>query len=209
MNLENQKKSVEWIAELKSIAQNGLAYSKDSFDLDRYAQLEKLCVALASNLSSLGEEKITELFSHDTGYATPKIDVRGALFKNDKIMLVRENSDSLWTVPGGWADVNESPSEAVEREVIEETGYKTKAIKLIALYDKLKQEHPIQLPHTYKCFFLCKIVCLKGLPDKEISEIGFFAQNKLPPLSMKRVTPKQIARCFAHYQNFDLPSEFD
>jgi ADP-ribose pyrophosphatase YjhB (NUDIX family) len=209
MDQEKRKKCVVWISELQSIAQNGLVYAKDLFDLQRYDRLRELCATIAAHISFLEEEKILELFSHDSSHATPKVDVRGALFKQEKILMVRENSDGLWTLPGGWADMNESPREAIEREVLEESGFKAKALKLIALYDELKHEHPVQIPHTYKLFFLCKIDHLNGQPDSEISEVEFFTQDNLPPLSIERITHRQIERCFIHYKDPGLPTEFD
>lgn len=123
---------------LLAIAQNGLFFTKDVFDKERYLQIQKIAASIVTEKSSLNFDEILDLFSCEKGYATPKLDVRGAVFKDNKILLVKEISDQLWTLPGGWVDINESPSEAVCKEILEESGFKTKAVKLMALYDKSK-----------------------------------------------------------------------
>lgn len=142
-----------------------------------------------------------QTFLAEQGYATPKVDVRGAIIQDNEILLVREKSDGLWTLPGGWADVNESPAYSMQKEIQEEAGVEAKVTKLIALYDKLKHEHPPQWPHTYKCFFLCDITSGVPKPGLETSEVAFFKEDALPPLSVNRVTEAQILRCFAHYRH--------
>jgi ADP-ribose pyrophosphatase YjhB (NUDIX family) len=135
--------------------------------------------------------------------------VRGVVFSNQKILLVKERSDGKWTLPGGWADINESASEAVKREVWEESGFDVQVVKLLAFSDKQKHDHPPHLPHTYKAFFLCQIVDGKPTPSVETSAVEFFTDNNLPDLSLPRVTPKQIARIFEHAANLDWPTDFD
>jgi len=125
------------------------------------------------------------------------------------ILLVKERSDGLWTLPGGWADVNDSPAQAVEKEILEESGYKAKAIKIAAVYDRNKHGHPYHLYHTYKLFFLCEITGGKPSKTMETDGVGFFAENNLPPLSVDRVTAAQIKRMFEHYRNPGLATDFD
>jgi ADP-ribose pyrophosphatase YjhB (NUDIX family) len=152
---------------------------------------------------------IRDLFAGQVGYATPKIDVRGAVFRDDAILLVKERSDGCWTLPGGWADVGDSPAEAVVREIAEESGYLTRAVKLLALYDRNKHGHPPIPDHAYKLFFLCEIIGGAPAESTETNGVGFFAEDELPNLSLTRVTPAQIARLFAHNRNPNLPTDFD
>lgn len=194
---------------LFAIAQNGLLFTKDPFDKERYLQIKKIAASILAEKSTLSPDIIIDLFSCEKGYATPKVDVRGAVFKDDKILLVRERSDQLWTLPGGWIDINESPSEAVCKEILEESGFETKAIKLMALFDKNKHPHPPQLPHTYKVFFICELIGGEKKSSIETSEIDFFARDQLPHLSLNRVTETQIERAFEHIHHINLPTDFD
>jgi len=144
---------LKWVSEIQAIAQSGLTYCDNEFDKERYVRLREVIAELAAHCSEHQLNDVANIFSLEKGYATPKIDVRSFIIKDDKLLLVKERSDGLWTLPGGWADVNESPSEAVVRETKEETGYDVSPIKLLALWDKLKHDHPPQWPHAYKCFF--------------------------------------------------------
>jgi len=152
---------------------------------------------------------VHNLLQGEQGYATPKIDVRGAVFHENHLLFVREKSDGLWTLPGGWADVGESPAEAVIREIWEESGFETQVCKLVALYDRNKHEHPPMLFHAYKAFFLCDLVGGSASPSLETSEVAFFGQEELPQLSIARVTVRQIARLFVHHTQRELHTEFD
>src|SRR5262249_51777447 len=152
---------------------------------------------------------IRALLRIEQGYATPKIDVRGAVFDANRVLLVREQSDGLWTLPGGWADVGESPTEAVVREIREESGFETQVCKLVALYDRRKHAHPPMLFHVYKALFLCDILGGRASPGLETSAAVFFGRDELPQLSIARVTLYQIDRLFAHHANRGLPTEFD
>lgn len=187
---------LKWISEIQAIAQNGLAYSDNEFDKERYLRLREIASELASNCADESRDEVEVLFSLEKGYATPKIDVRAFVLKDNRLLLVKEKSDGLWTLPGGWAEVNESPSETVIRETREETGFNVSVIRLLALWDKLKHEHPPQWPHAYKCFFHCEITSGEEKENLEISEIRFFDINQLPPLSLHRVTPKQLTRLY-------------
>jgi ADP-ribose pyrophosphatase YjhB (NUDIX family) len=135
--------------------------------------------------------------------------VRGAVFQEDKILLVQEKADGLWTLPGGFVDVNESPGVAVAREVFEESGYIVKTIKLLALYDKLKHPHPPELFHIYKAFFLCEMTGHEPGTNIETSDAQFFPQDQLPPLSLPRIVESQIHRMFDHYRHPDWLADFD
>ena len=154
--------------------------------------------------------QITDLFSREVGYATPKDDVRGVVFRDNTILLVKERADGLWTLPGGWADVNESPSEAVVREVYEESGYRTRAAKLLAVFDRSKHCNIPPLPfHIYKLFILCELLGGDAATSNETDEVAFFPEEDLPELSLFRTTPVQVARLFEHLRCPGLPSDFD
>jgi ADP-ribose pyrophosphatase YjhB (NUDIX family) len=149
------------------------------------------------------------LFATEEGYATPKVDVRGAVFRDDGILLVRERSDGLWTLPGGWADVGDTPAAAVEREIFEESGYTAKATRLVAVYDRDRQGHP-PIPYAvYKLYFICELTGGAPATNHETDEVGFFREDTLPPLSLSRTLPHQIARLFAHYRNPHWPADFE
>lgn len=194
---------------LFAIAQNGLHFTDDPFDKERYHQIQTIAASILADKSDLSAEKILDLYSLEAGYATPKVDVRGAAFKDNKILLVKESSDGRWSLPGGWVDINETPSEAICKEIFEESGFKAKAIKLMAVYDKYKHTHPIQLPHTYKIFFICDIIGGEKTTSIETTDIDFFAKDNIPELSLQRVAKSQIERAFAHKENMSLPADFD
>ena len=200
---------IEWVRRLQAIEQNGLMFSKDPFDRERYEQVRSVAAEILASSTEMDTALIHNLLQGEQGYATPKIDVRGAVFQENRLLFVREKADGLWTLPGGWADVGESPTEAVVREIQEESGFETQVCKLVALYDRRKHEHPPMLFHVYKAFFLCDLLGGRAAPSLETSEVVFFGRDELPPLSMARVTLRQIDRLFAHHANRGLPTEFD
>ncbi|MGL5743280.1 MAG: NUDIX hydrolase [Legionella sp.] len=200
---KNSPTLLKYITEIQAIAQNGLAYAHNEFDKERYLRLRDIASELTANYSGTPLEEVKELFSLQHGYATPKVDVRAFILKENKVLLVKERADGLWTLPGGWAETNESASESVAREVKEETGFDVTVTRLLALWDRQKHEHPIQWPHTYKCFFFCNIFAGEAKENIEISEIDFFPLDNLPPLSTSRVTEKQVLRLYEHVLNSD------
>jgi ADP-ribose pyrophosphatase YjhB (NUDIX family) len=154
--------------------------------------------------------RLEQLFEQDLGYPTPKVDVRGAVIRGEEVLLVREISDGRWTLPGGWADVNASARTNVEREIREESGYEARAVRLVAVWDSRRQNHPYPHPYTiYKMFFLCELVGGQAQSSLETSEVGFFAATALPELSLGRVNAAQIARLFEHARTPELPTDFD
>src|SRR5262245_31865612 len=200
---------LDWAQRLKAIAQNGLTFSRDHFDIERYEQLRAIAAEIMAAQSESDVNVIRGLFASQVGYATPKIDVRGAVFRDRAILLVKERSDGCWTLPGGWADVGDSPAEAVVREIAEESGYQARAVKLMALYDRNTHGHTPIPDHTYKLFFLCELIGGSPAESTETDGVGFFAEDELPDLSLTRVTPAQIARLFVHNRNPNLPADFD
>jgi ADP-ribose pyrophosphatase YjhB (NUDIX family) len=199
-----------WVRELQAIAQTGLTFASDRYDLDRYQRLRAIAVAMMASGSGATVERISGLFEQDLGYPTPKVDVRGAVFRDQRILLVREISDGNWTLPGGWADVNQSPRECVEREIQEESGYRARALKLAAVWDYRRQRPAASHPYSiYKLFFVCELTGGEASPSMETSAVEFFALDQLPPLSLGRVTPEQIGRMYEHWRNPELMTEFD
>ena len=203
-------KWLDWAQALQAIAQNGIAYSRNPFDVDRFKQVRQIAVDILASYSEVGEESLADLFDGESGYATPKIDTRGALFDHDQILLVRELMDNgRWTLPGGWADVSDSPSEAVEREVREETGYQARAVNLAAVYDRRLHGHPPFYFTIYKLFFICTITGGEPTTSIETGGSAFFSEDHLPELSIGRVTPEEIHMLFRHYHDPGLATEFD
>jgi ADP-ribose pyrophosphatase YjhB (NUDIX family) len=197
---------------LAALAQNGLAYAANDYDLERYRQVGAMAAELLSVLSRRPVDELTAELGRDSGYATPKIDVRGAIFDDhERVLLMREKTDGLWSLPGGWADPGDAPSAAVTREILEETGYFASAVKLIACWDRELQANPPPLPvHVYKLFFLCRRDGAVRLPSAlETLDVGWFDVHALPPLSLGRVNHRQIQRALAHHRDPSLPSEFD
>ena len=206
-----EPKWLQWAKELQAIAQIGLAYPSGShFDQERYERIREIAAEIMSASGGMNQKSLLGLFERESGYATPKVDVRGVVFLEGRILLVREVDDGGWTLPGGWADVNESAKESVVREVREESGYETRPVKLLAVYDRSKHAHVPNFPyHVYKLFILCELVGGEARVSLETSGVGFFAVDELPELSLSRVTPNQIRRFFDHDSHPDWPTEFD
>lgn len=202
-----------WLARakrLQAIAQNGLTFAADPFDRERYREIRLIAAEIIAAGAEIESQQVVEMFAPETGYATPKIDVRGVVFRDDGILLVRERSDQRWTLPGGWGDVGASPRENVEREIFEESGFRARAVKLLAVYDRSRHPHVPASPFgVYKMFFLCEIVDGAPTPGTETDGVKFFRETEIPELSFGRVTPAQIARMFAHRRHPDWPTEFD
>jgi ADP-ribose pyrophosphatase YjhB (NUDIX family) len=202
---------LEWARKVQAIAQNGLMFTRDPFDRERYEQLQQLVASILASELELPLERVKAFWSADDGYATPKVDVRGGVFDQNKVLMVRERSDGKWTLPGGWVDVNDAPSYAVEREIREESGFLTKAVKLAALFDKNNPAHghPPGITHIYKLLFLCEITGGTATTSSETDAVDFFPVDSLPPLSTGRTTSSEIERLYQHHLNRSLPTDFD
>jgi ADP-ribose pyrophosphatase YjhB (NUDIX family) len=197
---------------LAALAQDGLTFAANDFDQDRYRQVGRLAAELLSALSGRPADELAVELGRDSGYATPKVDVRGAIFDDhERVLLMQEKSDGRWSLPGGWADPGEAPSVAVTREILEETGYRSAAVKLIACWDREVQGNPPPLPvHVYKLFFLCRRDGAVQPPAAlETLDVGWFGLDALPPLSLGRVNPRQLGRALAHHRDPALATEFD
>lgn len=207
--MTGEPKWLRWAKQIQAIAQTGLAYVRDPYDRERYEQLRELSVEMMSDACGEAPEDVRRLFAGETGYATPKVDVRGVVFRDGRILLVRERMDGLWTLPGGWADIGESPAECVVKEVREESGFETRAVELLGVLDRSRHPHPPAPYHIYKLFFLCEIVGGEAKPSLETTEVGFFEHTGLPELSVSRVTPGQIDWLFRRKNTPGAPAEFD
>ncbi|GAB0119016.1 NUDIX hydrolase [Acidisoma sp. 7E03] len=202
-----------WAREVQATAQTGLAFTKDPYDRERYEALTGLAARMLAARTDGSAADLHALFAAERGYATPKIDVRGAVFDAEgRILMVREVMDAnRWTLPGGWADVSQTPAESAVREVFEETGYRARAVKLAAVWDHAAQgHHPPSLFSIVKHFFLCELTGGAAQTSLETSEVRFFAEDEIPAdLSKGRILPQQIARMFAHWRDRALPTDFD
>lgn len=188
---------LEWAKQIQAISQAGLAYSKNMYDLERFEMLRDLSVDIMNRYTEVETEKIRSLFAAETGYATPKVDVRGVVFQDDRILLVKERIDGAWALPGGWADIGLSPKEVAVKEVKEESGLDVVPVRLLAVLDKKFHQHPPEPWHVYKMFILCEQVGGRAEAGMETLQVGFFGEDELPPLSTERNTLEQIGRLFA------------
>ncbi len=206
-----EPKWIEWAKRLQAIAQNGLSFSEGPFDRERYGGVRDIAAEILSEHSRVDTAVIRDLFDRQAGYATPKVDVRGAVFRDGKILLVREKRDGRWTLPGGWADVTDTPGNAVEREVLEESGFQVRAARLVAVYDRSRQGNLPPYPfHVYKIFFLCELLGGTATKSSETDEVLFFAENGIPAdLSVARVNARQLARLFEFSRHPEWPADFD
>jgi ADP-ribose pyrophosphatase YjhB (NUDIX family) len=200
---------LEWVRRLQAVAQNGLQYANNPFDRERFEEVR----AIAAELAASGGAPVEELaaaFAAESGHATPKLDVRAAAFRDARILLVRGVDDGRWTVPGGWAEVGESPRVAAEKELREESGHTGRAVRLIGIYDRdarARTRHPF---HAWKVWFLCELEPCEPAPPQasEVTDVGFFAEGDLPELS-ERTPQSQLAAAFAHLRDPTRPPDFD
>jgi len=200
---------LRWIKNLQAIAQDGLTYSEDDYDLGRYERLRSLASEMLAAHSTGTLEQATELLALEKGPATPKVDVRAAVFREDRILLIKEPGEGGWSVPGGWADVGEAPSEAAARETLEESGYRVKPVRLLAAYDRDRRGHPPIAYHVYKLVYLCEVLDSVALQDVDADGVRFFGDDEIPELSLTRVTRAQISRFFEQYRGKDQSADFD
>ena len=197
---------------LAALAQDGLTFAAGDYDLDRYRQVGQLAADLLAVISGRPSAELAVELGRDSGYATPIIYVRGGIFDDhERVLLMREKIDGRWSLPGGWADPGDAPSAAVTREVLEETGYHSAVVKLIACWDRDVQGHLPPLPvHVYKLFFLCRRDGAVQAPSTlETLDVGWFGLGELPPLSLGRVNHRQLERALALHRDPALATEFD
>lgn len=193
--------------QVQALAENGLHYSENDYDLDRYTNLEEVAIHMISLITGMSAETIQVATPEKNGYRTPKVDVRSVVFnERDELLLVRERADSCWALPGGWCDVGYTPSEIAEKETFEEAGIRVKGTRLLAVFDKKCHEHPADLFYAYKIFLECKAENYEVKTGMETLDVGFFSQENLPELSTPRNTRGQIDSMFDfHYNKIPWP----
>lgn len=196
---------------LKAISQAGKTFAKNEYELQRHVEIEQLAAEIFSRHTELTSAECLAILQQDAGYPTPKVDCRGVVFKDDKILMVREAADNGWTLPGGWCDTGTTPSANVAREVWEESGYLVKPVKLLAVFDRDNQGHTPPYPFSiYKLFFLCELTGGEPTVSHETTEVAWFAENELPQdLSRGRTLHHELKLFFEHHRNADLPTAFD
>ncbi len=200
---------LEWAREIQALAQTGNQYALNEYQRQRYSRLIEIAAEIVSEHTSLEYAQVLDTFGSPIGYATPRVDVRGAVFQDKKLLLVRERMDGGWTMPGGWADVGDIPSEAAEREVFEEAGFQVNATKVVGVYDA-NRFGTLELFHAYKIVFLCDLIAGEASPSVETSEVAFFGKNELPEvLSGERTKPRHIQDAFRCLEDPDCPTVFD
>jgi ADP-ribose pyrophosphatase YjhB (NUDIX family) len=189
---------VSWARELQSIAQTGLTYATVHYDVERYKRLMAIAAEILSDQTGEPFSPINEAFLREPGYATPKVDVRGAVIKEGKILLVQERADGKWCMPGGWADIDEFPSDMVAREVREESGFNVKPRKVVGVFDGNRDGMPRNFFHSYKVVFLCDLLGGTPSPSLETSAVDFFDFDQLPVLSENRTNLRHLIEIRAH-----------
>lgn len=199
---------LKWAIELQSLAQAGLTYGKDVYDKERYERIREISAEMVSSMADLPVEKVKDLFCNETGYQTPKLDTRAAVFEEGKILLVQENNGK-WSLPGGWVDVNVSVKENTIKEVKEESGLDVTADRVIAIQDRAKHNLPTYAYGVCKVFVLCSLIGGHFVENSETIGYAFFAEADLPELATEKNTAEQIAMCFAAYRSPQWETVFD
>ncbi len=201
-------KWLEWAREIQALSQTGLHFAENHYQRERFSRLLEISADIISVHSDLDQAELVEIFSDQIGYATPRIDVRGAVFQKGKLLLVCERADGGWTMPGGWADVGDVPSTAVEREVLEEAGFEVSAQRVIGVYDA-NRIRPLEVFHAFKIVFLCDILGGEPRTSNETSQVGFFSRDDIPEfLSGERTRQRHIEDAFIA-NSVDQPTIFD
>ena len=207
MNTQSPK-WMQWAREIYSLSQSGITYSGNQYDIDRYRRLQEITAEMIASQSEIAKESVLESFSMQAGYITPKVDVRGAVIRENKILLIQERADGNWAMPGGWADLGNSPASVAEREVFEESGFHVKAEKVVAVIDANRIE-PMEFYHAYKLIFLCKFLDGEPRISHETLAVDFFELNNLPPLSIYRTNEDMLREVFAHVEDPSRATAFD
>lgn len=200
---------LQWAREIQSLCQTGLAFASSGYETQRYQRLYQIAAEIIGGHTALSQEELIRNFSAQPGYATAKIDVRGAVVRDGKILLVQERRDQKWCMPGGWADVGDVPSEMVAREVWEESGFEVAARKVVAVFDANREGRPLELYHAYKIIFLCDIKGGEPRDSDETMAVGFFSFDELPPLSSQRTNERHLEEVRAHIEDQSRPAAFD
>ena len=203
-----EKVWLDWVIELQSLAQAGLTYGKDVYDQERYERIREISAEIMSHMTEIPVEKVKDLFCNESGYQTPKLDTRAAIFEEDKVLLVRENNGK-WSLPGGWCDVNLSVGENTVKEVKEEAGLEVTADRVIAIQDRAKHNLPLYAYGVCKIFVQCSVLGGQFEKNIETTEYRYFPENELPELSTEKNTEEQIQMCFRAYRSKEWVTLFD
>lgn len=209
MHKDSFPKWLEWAREIQQLCQTGLAFSQSDYDTQRYTSLTKIASEITSTYSNLDKEQLLNNFLAHPGYATPKVDIRAAIIKDQKILLVQEKTDNKWSMPGGWADVGEEPSDAIIRETWEESGLDVIPKKVVGIYDANRDGRPLEFFHAYKIVFLCEIIGGEIKASDETIDVNFFSFDNLPPLSTSRTSKKHLVDIENIIKNPDRPTVFE
>ncbi len=202
------EKWIKWAMEIQSLAQVGLAYTNNAYDIERYERLREISAEMIEEKSNISLDKVNDLFCSETGYQTPKIDTRAVIFKNNKILLTHENNGT-WSLPGGWCDVLESVKSNTIKEVKEETGLDVETIKIIAVQDRNKHNKPIYAYGICKIFVLCNVIGGEFIKNIETTEIKYFSIDELPLLAEEKSNKEQVEMCFKAYNDKNWQVQFD
>jgi len=206
--MNQTSKWIDWAREIFSLSQSGITYSGNEYDIERYKRLQEITAEMIASQSEILKATALDSFSMQAGYITPKVDVRGAVVRDGKILLIQERADGNWAMPGGWADLGNSPASVAEREVWEESGFRVKAEKVVAVIDANRIE-PFEFYHAYKIIFLCRLLDGEPRISHETLAVDFFDPNDLPPLSVYRTNEDMLREVFAHVDTPDRPTAFD
>lgn len=203
------EKWLKWAIEIQSLAQAGLAYTNNVYDIERYERLREISAEMIAEKSNISLDKVKDLFCNETGYQTPKIDTRAVIFKDNKILLTHENNGT-WSLPGGWCDVLESVRSNTIKEVKEETGLDVKTLKIISVQDRNKHNKPIYAYGVCKVFVLCRVIGGEFIKNIETTEIKYFSLDEIPNnLAKEKTNKEQIKMCFEAYQDENWQTQFD
>ncbi|SDJ89696.1 NUDIX hydrolase [Sediminibacillus albus] len=200
---------LSWAKEIQALSQAGITYTKDAYDKERYERLREISKEIMGEYTNMPIDKLTGLFTNETGYQTPKVDIRAVIVEQERILLVKEKSDGKWALPGGWGDVGFSPGEVAAKETLEEAGLKVTPVRMLAVYDTKNHNHPSMPYHVYKLFIYCERKDGRLSGGLETSKAAFFKKDRLPELSPARNTYEQVAQLIADTANPRTPCRFD
>jgi len=200
---------LKWAREIQQLSQTGLAFAVTDYEKQRYKRLTEITAEIVAHHTSLEKDSVEKVMMKQPGYATPKIDVRAAVMRDNKILLIQEISDERWAMPGGWADVGDIPSEVAVRETKEESGYDVKPTKVIGVFDANRLGGQLEFFHAFKIVFLCELIGGEAATSDETQDVSFFSFDDLPPLSLNRTNDKHIMEILAHLKNPQKSAFFD
>ena len=202
-------KWLEIAREIQQLAQTGAAFAVTGYEKDRYKRLTEITVEIINHHTELEKESVKKVLMDHPGYATPKIDIRAAVIKDGKILLVQESTDNCWAMPGGWADVGDIPSDVAMRETKEESGFDVTPIKVIGVYDANRAGGRLEFFHAFKIIFLCELIGGKATPSDETLDVQFFDFNNLPPLSLNRTNERHLTEIKLHLLDLERRTYFE